>query len=201
MDRSKDQAVVSGLLWGLAEATFFFIVPDVLLCYWALRSARSAFSATLSVVLGAMLGASLLYLFPQLSEVLQRIWVDLPGFGPKMITVAKEHLQQEGARGLLLGPTSGIPYRIYVVQAIQQEISWSELMLWTPLARLERIVIAPIVVLGLRSGLDFVSKQLSPKLQINIRMRKAILGSLVALYWIGLYWWYWGRLVPGLYRS
>ena len=45
-------------LWGFAEATVFFIVPDVLLSWLALRSPKSGLIACLFALLGALIGGS-----------------------------------------------------------------------------------------------------------------------------------------------
>jgi hypothetical protein len=191
-------AALSGLLWGLAEATVFFIVPDVLLCYWALKSAKEALASTLGVVAGAMLGGVMLYLSldldPDRYEFFHAIWNYLPGFRLKMADIAAEHLRAGGAAGLLAGPTSGIPYRVYVLEAWQLKLPLGEILLWTPIARLERIVIAPIIVLALRLVTE---RLLAPRFK-QIRW-DWVLAALVVTYWIGLYVWYWTSLVPKLY--
>jgi membrane protein YqaA with SNARE-associated domain len=59
---------LTGVLWGSFEATWFFIVPDILLCYWALRTARQAFWSTVGVTLGALLGAVFIYWVCSMAE-------------------------------------------------------------------------------------------------------------------------------------
>lgn len=208
MDRSPEQRqihfpfwlwpLITGLAWGVAEATWFFVVPDVLLCYWALRSGRKVTVATIAVVAGAMLGAAGLYLFlaqggPEnydAYDLLHHVWASFPGFGPKMVDVASGHLTETGARGLLSGPSSGIPYRVYVLEAWKLKLPLESLLFWTPAARLERIVIAPILVTALRwIGRRFVAPAKWDR----------ILTGVVVLYWVLLYTWYWLFLVPKLY--
>src|SRR4051812_49427451 len=118
MDRSADSQVrngtrswlwplLTGIVWGLAEATWFFIVPDVLLCYWGLRSGKKALIATLAVVAGAMIGA--VFLYGALDWIidfdgyakLHHIWGNFPGFRQKMAEVAAGHLRERSALGLL----------------------------------------------------------------------------------------------------
>jgi hypothetical protein len=191
-------AALTGFLWGLAEATVFFVVPDVLLCFWAMRSAREAFASTVAVVVGAMLGAAILYLCLGLDganyTVLHNMWASLPGFRVKMTEVAAAHLSAHGAAGLLAGPASGIPYRIYVGEAWRLHLPLADVLLWTPVARLERIAIAPLVVLGLR----FIAERvLAP------RFRRVpwywALAALIVIYWIAIDVWYWAVLVPTQY--
>jgi hypothetical protein len=191
-------ATISGFLWGLAEATVFFIVPDVLLCCWALKSARDAVTATLASVVGSMFGAMLLYAAlihdGDSYRFFQEIWEHLPGFKIKMAEVAAAHLRAAGAAGLTSGPASGIPYRVYVLEAWKLNLSLGDVLLCTPIARLERIVLAPVTVLALR----FITDQLlAPRFR---RIRWSwMLATMIAVYWIVVYLWYWGRMVPHLY--
>jgi hypothetical protein len=110
-----------------------------------------------------------------------------------MLEVSSGHLGESGAMGLLSGPSSGIPYRFYVLEAFQQGISLLSLLLWTPIARLERIVIAPIAVLALNFGLKKFAKRLTEQ------ARKQLLIVVIAIYWIALYIWYWWSLLPAKY--
>jgi hypothetical protein len=188
----------SGLAWGAMEGTWLPVVPDILLCYWAMKSLRHSVVATLAVVLGAEVAAVLLYtVLPlgDLAQVLPRWWGILPGFEPKMAEVAAGHLALNGGSGLLEGPTSGIPYRAYLVEAWQAKIPLWEILVWTPLARLERIVIAPIAVLVLRW---LIVGKLAPRFG-GARIWTRLLTGLIIVYWIGLYVWYWGFFVPTTY--
>src|SRR5699024_4595805 len=47
--------------WGLAEGTFFFIVPDVWLSWVALQKPRTARKAALSALAGAMAGGAFVH--------------------------------------------------------------------------------------------------------------------------------------------
>ena len=112
-----------------------------------------------------------------------------------MAEVAAGHLALSGGSGLLSGPTSGIPYRVYLLEAWGQQISLWEILVWTPLARLERIVIAPAVVLVLR----WAMLQGASRFFGTPEFWKRVLGALIVVYWIGLYIWYWGSFVPTAY--
>jgi len=48
--------------WGLAEATLFFIVPDVLLSWLAAFRPRVAWPAVLTCLVGALAGGVIMYL-------------------------------------------------------------------------------------------------------------------------------------------
>lgn len=192
---------MTGLLWGLNEGLWFFIVPDVCLSFSALAGWRAAMVATASAVAGAMLAAVLLYaglsLHPEWASALQQLWSQLPGYYPKMLEVANGHLQTSGAQGLLIGPSSGIPYRFYVLEAIREGLPLPSVLLWTPIARLERIIIAPIVVLALRAA----ASRWFQKKPADEKRNKILLMIMIVVYWVMIYIWYWGELLPGKYQN
>ncbi|MCB0350785.1 MAG: hypothetical protein KDD38_06355 [Bdellovibrionales bacterium] len=195
--------IAISFIWSFAEGICFFIVPDVVISYYSTNGVRSALYSTLAVVVGSIAAAILInialgYNFEFWSESLKTLWANLPGFYPSMLEVAKGHLSEGQARGLLTGPTSGIPYRFYVLEAFIQNIPLGELLIWTPLARLQRIIIAPVVVLGLRFGLDRLSLRF-PKMGIDYRRR--ILLVLITAYWILTYIWYWFYFLPQTYGA
>ena len=49
------------LLWGLAEATFFFIVPDVFLSLVAILGGWRTWRHIVAAIFGALLGGALLF--------------------------------------------------------------------------------------------------------------------------------------------
>lgn len=185
--------MVIAFLWGLCEALFLFFIPDIWLSFIAAGTEslwRNSIRATLWVLVGGLLGACLLFWFLNARghasyENITAFWQNLPGVYPYMFRVAGGHLQGAGAAGMLEGPTSGIPYRVYVAQAWLQHIPLVKILLWTPLARLERIVLAPLVVIAIRLSLRYFKKDY-PRL---------LLWGL-SLYWVGIYVWYWGFFLP-----
>jgi hypothetical protein len=194
---------LTGVLWGSFEATWFFIVPDILLCYWALRTARQAFWSTVGVTLGALLGAVFIYWVcsSENSASLLSLWNFFPGYAPKMSEVARSFLVDKGALGLTAGPSSGIPYRVFVLEGWRLSIPLQSILFWTPVARLERIIIAPIVILALRGMGSWVKNRFSSRFPVldNEKKGKWVLTAIIILYWIGLYIWYWGFFVPTRY--
>lgn len=190
-------AIIIGFTWGVMEGLWFFIVPDVGLSFLALKGWRTAFLSTLAAVIGAMVSAGALYFWSTVSaEALTDIlsfWSHIPGYYPKMLDVASEHLKKNGAMGLLSGPNSGIPYRFYVYEALKLDLPLLDVWLWTPLARLERILIAPVTVLILRWCLSKVVVKWWPQ---YFRFIKGFLIALICIYWLGIYIWYWGSFLP-----
>lgn len=109
---------LGAFLWGLAEATLFFIVPDVLLSAVALRERAIALRLCLWTLGGALLGGLGMYLWgrheaAQAGEVLAA----LPAIDAAMLARVGEDLQRLGALATFVGPLSGTPYKIYAALA------------------------------------------------------------------------------------
>lgn len=192
-----------GFLWGLMESLWFFIVPDVAISFLALKGWRSALVSTVAAVLGAMLGAIILFLAFRFWDVgavefFRKLWSSLPGYYDMMVQVAHGHLVAGGAKGLTAGPASGIPYRFYVLEALQLKIPILDILAWTPYARLQRIIIAPVMVLILRQLTVFVARKWWPHRQELFQKGLTII---ILVYWLGLYVWYWGSFLPQTYAA
>lgn len=107
---------LAAFVWGLAEATVFFIVPDVLLSFVALRSLRRAFTCCLLALAGALLGGVGMYwLGQQWPEAMTRLLDRIPAIAPPMLARVARELADSGALAIMLGPLSGTPYKAYAV--------------------------------------------------------------------------------------
>lgn len=193
-----------GFFWGFNEGLWFFIIPDIILSFAALKGWRPAIYTTLATVFGSMLAAVTIYLtlahFPP--ETFTAIWSSLPGYYPKMLDTVNSHLTADGVKGLLNGPTSGIPYRFYALQAYAQNIGLLDLLIWTPLARLQRVVLAPIAVLIIKWLLDLLAKKLPIQKRKYLKQESINkwLFVIISLYWVYIYIWYWGTFLPTTYK-
>jgi membrane protein YqaA with SNARE-associated domain len=123
-------------LWGLAEATLFFIVPDVFLTFIALRSLRRALIASIFAVVGAIVGGVLMYFFASRSVLLS-----IPAINGPMIDDVGQQVANHAAWSVFLGPLRGIPYKIYAAQWGWQHLSLATLVLITIPARAIRFVL------------------------------------------------------------
>ena len=80
-------ALVLAFAWGLAEATFFFIVPDVLLTLIACRVLKPALKATTFALMGALVGGALMYAIGRRDPVNARAFLDqIPAISPALIS-------------------------------------------------------------------------------------------------------------------
>lgn len=104
--------------WGLAEASLFFVVPDVwltIICRHQLDKAK--YQAIGFTILGAVIGGTIVYwlasFYPR--QMLKLIAV-VPGIDGAMVDEVRVQLGTSGLVALMLGPLRGIPYKIYAVQ-------------------------------------------------------------------------------------
>jgi membrane protein YqaA with SNARE-associated domain len=128
--------------WGLAEATFFFIVPDVLTSRLVLRRPKSGFAACFASLAGALLGGALLFFLgrhsaPQLLGAFDH----LPGINPALVDRARVGLVEHGPVALFTGVLGGIPYKLYATQAAGTGMGAGIFLLTTVFARLSRFLL------------------------------------------------------------
>jgi membrane protein YqaA with SNARE-associated domain len=167
------------LLWGLAEATLFFIVPDVWLTVIAVgRGRRVALRATGWAILGALIGGALMYVWGTgdpagATAVLDR----LPAISPAMIAGVRDDLMQQGVGAVVIGGVTGVPYKIYAVLADAAGLPLLLFLLISIPARAIRFVLSVLIA-------DAVSRLLARWL--TLRQRYAVL----AVAWLTFYGFY-----------
>ncbi|MFD1396776.1 hypothetical protein ACFQ49_02115 [Kroppenstedtia eburnea] len=134
------------MFWGFAEATLFFIVPDVLLTAIAVKSLHRAMRASLWALAGALLGGSLMFLWgavdgPQAAATVTQV----PAINTALVEQVRENLAQNGLISILLGPTRGIPYKIFAIQSQELGIGFLPFLLISIPARIIRFVGASLL--------------------------------------------------------
>jgi membrane protein YqaA with SNARE-associated domain len=140
--------------WGWAEATLFFLVPDVALSVAAVRSTRAALVACGYSLLGALLGGTMMYVWGWADPASATAALDsVPGIGQEMIAGVEQSLSQKGLGALLVGPLAGIPYKIYAVQAGSLKLSFLLFALVSLPARLIRFLAVVLLVAGISQRL------------------------------------------------
>jgi membrane protein YqaA with SNARE-associated domain len=144
-------AAAIALLWGFAEATLFFLVPDIWIGLLALGSPRAGLRAVVLAVVGALIGGALMYGVgaSQPAQETDRLLDAIPAISPAMIARVQEEMRQQGPSVMLYGPLRGTPYKIYAVSAGQQRQSLAETLLWTIPARASRFLLIALVLSGI----------------------------------------------------
>jgi hypothetical protein len=110
--------VALALLWGLAEGTFFFILPDVAISLLALLNPRRVWRHILATIAGSVFGGMFLFSWSCTNprgahEAVSRV----PFVTARMFAQVHASYQMHGLGAVFLGPLSGIPYKIYAVEA------------------------------------------------------------------------------------
>ena len=173
----------AGFAWGFAEATLFFIVPDVLLTLVALFSFPRSARVLACILLGALAGGTIMFsLGAKDPAQAQQVVLRVPFVSQAMFDKTHSSFQREGIWALTKGPGNGIPYKVYCVQSGK----YSGLLLFllvSLLARLERFVLFWLIAGAMGS---FFRKNIlrQPKLTVAIH----------ACIWIAGYAWYWSKI-------
>ena len=164
--------------WGLAEATLFFIVPDVLLSWLALHGYKQALVACLYALSGALLGGVMIWLLGQVdAEAGRALLAAIPGIDDVLIADVRSQLENAGLISLVQGPLSGTPYKIYALESGSLNYGLAIFVLVSIPARLVRFVVVAVVV-------GMLGRLLAPLLSLGQRR------VLLAVCWIGFYSWY-----------
>ena len=145
-DHAKSSwSIIIAFVWGFAEATAFFIVPDVYLGFVALFNWRRGLSAMIAALIGAILGGSVMYVLAMNNPSgLNLFLTRVPLIDTILVNDVADKMRTDGLITLLNGPLRGTPYKIYAAQAGEQSLPFLYFLLMTISARLERFL--PVVL-------------------------------------------------------
>lgn len=128
-------------LWGFAEATVFFIVPDVFLSALGLRRLRIGLVACLFALAGALIGGVVMYEWALRDARGSFAVVEaVPAVSSEMLERVHRSLAEKGVSAILAGPLFGIPYKAYAIQAAAIGIGLGSFLLVSIPARLFRFL-------------------------------------------------------------
>jgi len=131
-------ALTGAFAWGVAEALWLPVVPDFFVASLALAAPRRALPLALAATAGSVTGGTMAYV---LGPVLLP---HAPLVFPRMIEQAGTWLGDEGAAALWRQPLSGIPYKVFALQA-EPHASFVPFALVTAAARGARICVVGII--------------------------------------------------------
>ena len=167
---SSHAARMIGFAWGLAEATLFFIVPDVWIGWVALVARRAAWAVLGFTLVGALVGGTLTYvastaMAPRTSAA---ILDGVPTVHRDAILRVSREMDEHGPRSVVFGPVRmGTPYKLYARAAGVQDESLPVFLLWSIPGRLERML--PFTILALLAGLALRGRiEARPRLALNL---------------------------------
>lgn len=147
---------VASFIWGVAEATLFFFVPDVLLSYIGVkRGTKSAARASLIAAIGASLGGVVMYLWSTSDAASAREAVlAVPSISEAMAARAQAAMEESWFVATLLGPLSSTPFKLYAILAPAAGAPLWAFALASIAARLPRFLIVSIGASLIGQGLS-----------------------------------------------
>jgi membrane protein YqaA with SNARE-associated domain len=169
-----------GVLWGLAEATVFFLVPDIIITASALFAPRKSFAQMIAVLIGALLGGALLYTAAdKYPDEAKNVLLHVPFIKLHTLEHADRQMQDRGMFAMALGAFSGVPYKTYAVNA-PRHAPFEIFMAMSVPGRFPRFLLS----WGAASLLGMAFRR-----QIQASPLAAL--GLLAICWIGFYTYYW----------
>jgi membrane protein YqaA with SNARE-associated domain len=151
---SSRAAPLIGFGWGLAEATLFFIVPDVWIGWVAVVARRAAWAVLAFTLAGALVGGAVMYALGAATAptTSASILDDVPTVDRDSIRRVSGEMEKHGPRSVVYGPLRmGTPYKLYARAAGAQDESLAAFVLWSIPGRLERFL--PVTVFAILAGL------------------------------------------------
>ena len=168
--------IFAAACWGVAEATFFFVVPDVLLTAAVIRfDLRTALYLSVVAALFASLAGLGMWLLSNNDAADARdIMLLVPAIGPDLLARAHRDMADNWPLHLFVGAVTGVPYKLYAVEAGARGINPILFFLVSFPVRLGRFALA--------TGLAAIGREVLAKLKWT-RWDYTVL----ALGWIALY--------------
>lgn len=128
-------SIVASALWGYAEATRFWLVPDIVLSWIALNASRFTMQSVVAATLGAIAGGVRMHRHAASERDLLK---EIPGISEAMLDDAHAKFAGHGWASVVRAPLDGIPYKVYATESALAGRPLGELVAWTPIARLWR---------------------------------------------------------------
>lgn len=152
--------------WGFAEATMFFIVPDVFLTHVAIRMGfRRSLRAALLATVGAIIGGLILFQWATVNpEGAFKAMDAVPAIDAEMINTVRADIASNGNGALVTGPLRGQPYKLFAAASGELGLSGFGLAMLTIPGRMVRFLLA----IGIASYLRWVfSRWLSERVMLG----------------------------------
>jgi len=116
----KRRGSLAALVWGFAEASLFFVVPDLLISWVAMnRGLKAGAWASLLAALGAVIGGALIFFWSANDPASARRAVSaVPAVSDAMIADAQADIDANGwFIAAMKGPLTSTPYKVYALLA------------------------------------------------------------------------------------
>jgi len=111
--------ILGAAAWGVAEATVFFIVPDVLLTLAVFRfGLRCALRLSVIAAASASLAGIAMWFWGHGDAASARhAMLLVPAIGPHLLARAAQEMKSGWPLHLVLGAVTGVPYKLYAIEA------------------------------------------------------------------------------------
>ncbi len=166
--------------WGFAEATLFFIIPDLVLTWAALSGVRAGLRTFAAIVAGAVVGGLLMFgLTVAFPDQTRRAVATVPFVRVSMFDHVNREFADHGVTAMLRAPGNGIPYKVYAVTAPDHTDATTFTLMSGP-ARIERMALSWFAF----TALGWIFRHW-------ITQHPTATTALFALFWILVYAIYW----------
>jgi heme exporter protein D len=172
---------LAAFVWGAAEATLFFVVPDVLLSFIGLKQGlRAGLIASMCAALGASLGGAAIYVWSShdLAHAQSAI-LAVPAINAAMVERAWHAMVIHGwFTATVQGPLTRTPFKIYALLAPHIGAGLNAFAVASIFARLPRFL---FVSLGAALAQMMLGRHLTPR-QLSLGLGAT---------WVIFYAFYW----------
>ena len=167
-------------LWSIAEASLFFVVPDVLITFAAMRfGLRQDLLLCVTAALFATIAGYGMWLWGARDlDAARHAMLMVPAIGPDLLSRAQHEIASGWPAHLVTGAMTGVPYKLYAVEAGARGINPLLFLPMSFVARLSRFVLTAVAAA--------VGRETFMRLG-----RSEWRFGLWALAWIGTYGFYW----------
>lgn len=133
-----------GFVWGLFEASIFYLVPDILLTLLALRRPHLALRTVPWCLAGALAGGAGMFWWGGADTAGAEGWLVLvPGITKGLVSEVAAGLAPAPFWAMLKGAFSGVPFKIFAVElGAAGQMSLFTFLPLAALARLPRFLVA-----------------------------------------------------------
>jgi membrane protein YqaA with SNARE-associated domain len=172
--------IAAAALWGIAEASLFFVVPDVLITFVVMRFGlcQGLLLCVVAAIFAAITGYALWLLARHDAASARHIMLLVPAIGPDLLARAHDEIASGWPVHLVTGAMTGVPYKLYAVEAGARGIAPLLFIPMSFVARLTRFVLTAVCA---AIGREAVTRLGKPDWRYGIW----------ALAWIGTYGFYW----------
>jgi hypothetical protein len=170
---------IAAAFWGVAEATLFFVVPDVLVGWLALRRPRWMLASWLAATVGGIVGAALVHTAVRKGWDPDPVYRALPGTQIGDIRRVRAAIADDSTRAFAMGAISGVPVKIYVAEAARAQLPLRRTLLLVAINRAPRIGVSGLVAAIVGTA--------TPRTGLG----SSATGAIYALGWVVFYAWYW----------